>query len=62
MIHVPNDRSFLDLHFRILYVIFGGLCSVLACFATRGFTVLVDSTHGALIGFSLRSVFSYPKS
>ena len=39
MIFVPNNRSFLDLHFGILHVIFGGLWDVLAHFATRRFIV-----------------------
>ena len=45
MIFVPNDRSSLNLRFGLLHTIFGGLCGVLACFATCGFTVLVHSTH-----------------
>ena len=45
MILVPNDRSFLDLNFGTLHVIFGGLCGILAYFATSGFTMLVHSTR-----------------
>ena len=52
MILVPNDRSSLDLHFGILHVIFGGLCGVLACFATRKFTVLVHSICELCLVFS----------